>query len=164
MEMFFVILNLTVFIIYNILIIRKFNIPESLSETTYLMGNKYWVFPLICGLFVFTILPIWLNIPPHNFNYIKFFSCGGLLFVGATPFFKQKFEGKIHYVAAIISLLGFISWFLLNGLYIWVLIDLIIFICSILILNKKNFVYYGEVITWITLLIFLLTLGSTTPT
>lgn len=156
MELFFIILNLIIFIIYNIFIIRNFNIPESLSETTYLMGNKYWLFPLICGLFVFTILPIWFGILPSSYGYIKFFSCIGLLFVGATPFFKKEFDGRIHYTAAIISLLGFISWFLLNGLYIWIIVDIILFICSILILDKKNFVYYGEVIVWITLLIYLI--------
>ena len=151
------ILNILIFLGYNIYIISNFGIPESLSITTYLMGKYYWVFPLICGFFTFTVLPIWLVHYPTTWECLKFLSCSGILFVGTTPFFKRQVDSIIHYTAAILSSVSFVLWMIISGFYWWVGIGLILFIIALMI-NKKNAVYYGEIIMWFMLLIFLIIL------
>lgn len=151
-----IILNLIIFIGYNTYIIKKFGIPESLSATTYLMGQYYWIFPLICGFFTFTILPVWLIQYQSAWDVLKFFSCAGILFVGATPFFKKQLDGKIHYTSAIISAVCFITWMIINGFYLWVVRGAIVLLIILLFSKFKNFVYYGEIVLWLTLLLFLI--------
>lgn len=151
-----IILNFIIFIGYNAYIIKKFGIPESLSITTYLMGKYYWIFPLICGFFTFTVLPIWLMQYPTTWDFLKFLSCVGILFVGATPFFKKEFDGKIHYTAAILSAVCFITWMIICGFYWWLCIGGALFIILLIFWKLKNIVYSGEIVLWLMLLLFLI--------
>lgn len=157
LSLILIILNIIIFVSYNVCILKRFGVPESLSITTYLTEKYYWIFPTICVLFTFTILPVWLNILPGVLDGLKFLACLGILFVGATPFFQNVFDGKIHYTAAIISTAAFMIWMLCSGFHWWIAGGLVLFILSLFIWGKKNVVYYGEVILWIMLLIVLMT-------
>ena len=155
---FVLLFNLFIFLAYNIYTLIEYGIPESLSETTYLFGNKHnWLFTLLCFVVSFCLLPIWLSVD-FNFDFIKFLSIAPLLFVGVTPYFKEGIQKTIHYTSAIISFISILLWFLMNGLYNWLIGMSIIFIILELLFDKTKYVYYLEIVVWLSLIMYLLSL------
>lgn len=84
-------------------IIKSKELPESLSATAYLWPR--WVFPTIMTFTGFGLLPCWLELSEgHPLQFLVFLSCIGLVFVGATPNFRNdKLEYSIHMKAAYIA-------------------------------------------------------------
>ena len=149
------IINIVLFLVYNLYIIHKYHIPSSLSETAYLLDKQYWLFTILCLLTSFSILPIWFEIGSSDWNFLKFLSIIGLIFTGVTPFFKKGLDQKIHYTASILTCVCFLTWLGLNGFW-WTLgIGTGIF-AILTAIDYKNVVYYGEVACWMGLLIQLL--------
>ena len=88
------ILCLIVTIVYNTYIILKYKkIPESLSETSYLLGgNKRFIFTGYCVITSFLLLPILLELTTASFQIMPFIFCGGLLFAGCSPLFREGLD------------------------------------------------------------------------
>lgn len=113
------ILATIIFMVYNIICIKFFSVPKSLSATHYLWKNKNeklkFVFPVFIVIIVALLLPSWIQISEgSNFQFTAFLSAASLLFVGAAPNFKNVgLEDKVHTVAAILSAIFAISWILL---------------------------------------------------
>lgn len=157
MELLILVFNLLIFITYNVYILKEFGVPESLSETTYLLKDKHWIFTLLCFITTFTLLPLWFGVcNNHNFDFLKFFSLGSLLFVGATPFFKESLQRQIHYISAIVCFVSIILWFFLQHLLLYIAVYIILFIFSMFIFKKENYVYVAEIILWFMIIIFLM--------
>lgn len=146
------------FIFYNIFILWKFGIPESLSATSYLFKEKYnqhWWFSLICVIIIIGLFPNWVTISTLNTQFLVFLSCCGILFIGASPFFLKGMEKPIHYISGIITTITFILWFILNGYYLW-LIYIGITCIPFIIWKPKCFIYFIEIIAYIFAIIFLI--------
>lgn len=157
MELLILTFNLLIFIIYNVYILKEFGVPESLSETTYLLKDKYWIFTLLCFITSFTLLPLWLGVcNNHNFDFLKFFSLGSLLFVGSTPFFKESLQKQIHYTSAIICFISIILWFFMQNFLTYIMIYILLAIFSSFIVKKENYIYIAEIILWFIIIIFLI--------
>ena len=109
-----IILCLLITLLYNsYIIIRHKKIPESLSETSYLLGgNKRYFFTVYCIL-VCLLLPILLEITPTNYQIIPFIFCGGLSFAGCSPLFREGLDKKIHYISAYIAFGAYILYMIL---------------------------------------------------
>ena len=99
------------FIVYNIVALNKFGIPNSLSETFYLWNGvkKHlgYVFTGMMGGMTFTLLPAWLEIGntisswSQYLNCLIFLACGAIMFVGVAPAFrKDEMESTVHCTAA----------------------------------------------------------------
>lgn len=112
---------LLIFLIYNGIIIMKFGMPSSLSDTFYLLQNKKkglgYVFTAMMTVMSFTLLPSWLSITDaiptweHNFTFLAFFACAGILFVGAAPAFRNVgIENKVHMISAKLCAVFAIAW------------------------------------------------------
>lgn len=92
------IITAVLFIIYNVFVLYKFGIPESLSATSYHFKEKYnqhWWFSLICLIIITGLFPIWISISSEITQFLVFLSCSGILFIGASPFFF-KWNGKTN--------------------------------------------------------------------
>lgn len=142
-------------ILYNLyFIIRNKGIPESFSNTSYLLqkwGLNYNWFTIFCIGNGVMLLPIWLMLSTTNTAFLAFLSCSGLIFVGTTPLYHQDFQHTIHWVSGILCVLCAVLWLVFNGFWVCVSIIAMLFILSI-ILNYKNCVYWIEIITLFTLL------------
>lgn len=156
MELTIITINLFIFLISNYYILKNFGVPESLSETTYLLKSKYWLFTLLCVFISFSLMPLWLNIYDNNqFEFLKFFALSSLLFVGSTPFFKESIQKTIHYSSAIMCFLSVILWFISQNLFLYIILFFILMICGLCLFNKKKYVYIAEISLWFIILLFL---------
>ena len=119
--------------------------PKSLSETYYLWPK--WVFPSVMTLVGSSMLPVWLETTEgSSLQFLSFFSCIGLIFVGCVPDYRNdKGEYQIHvicgYLAAATALLSLI--FVLNTWWIF-LISLLVNYLSDIKRFKEHYVYHVE--------------------
>lgn len=98
------ILALIIILLYiGIMIYKNKGVPDSISATYYILQNKYW-FQFVMIFSGVLLLITLLNIIPSGIQFLAFLSCLGLILVGISPNFKEKFEGKIHKAGAIISI------------------------------------------------------------
>lgn len=151
------ILFIIISLIYNLYIILKYKtIPVSLSETSYILGGfkRYW-FSAYCITTVMLILPLLLMTIPENLAFLGFLMCGGLLFAGLSPMFKNGMDKTLHYTSSMFSFIIFIifmifimGWFYL-ALYVWLL--------ALLTLCKKEcYVYFAEILVYIFIILFII--------
>lgn len=152
------IITCCIFIIYNIFILTKFGVPESLSATSYLLEKKFkqhWWFTIICVNITIGLLPNWIEIGYENTQCLVFLACGGIMFIAVSPFFKDGLDKPVHYGSGIITALCFILWFLLNGYWFWLLY--VVFLSVILIIWKpKCYTYFIEIVAYFISCVFLL--------
>lgn len=98
-------ISIFIFVVYITAILIKFKIvPESLSNTYYMLGKWGPLFTLMMFACAFTILPPMLDVTNLNFQFVSFFCPAAICFVGAAPNFKKdKMEGRVHVISAYIS-------------------------------------------------------------
>lgn len=113
-----ILLFLTILIsVYLLGCIIKFGIPNSLSETYYLLGKCGWIFQvLMLGIGGF-LLPVWLSLSEETYQFLVFLACASLCFVASAPCFKLELQGKVHYSAAAICCVSVFAWQILEGLW-----------------------------------------------
>ena len=118
-------------------------VPESLSATYYLLGNRGWLFQLVMGMTGLLLLPVWVSVSKVCLQHLAFFACGGLLFTAVAPAFKLKLEGAVHYSAAVVCCVCAVLWQVLEGLWdITLPFALIGWMCY---LQWKNWCFWLEV-------------------
>lgn len=130
-------------------------IPESISETSYLWTGKINWFSIYCVALVGSLITPWILMTPESYQFICFLACAGILACGTTPFFKEKFQGKIHYTGGIIAMLCWLIWMILGGYWIALIIGSILFI-ALTIIKKDSWVFWAELIGLIILFILIL--------
>ena len=96
---FLIVLATLVYIAYDWASVKKNkDWPETLSDTYYLWPK--WVFPSVMTLVGFSMLPVWLDATEgSNLQFLSFFSCMCLIFVGCAPDYKNdKGQYNIHVI------------------------------------------------------------------
>lgn len=93
------------------------SIPESLSDTYYILKDKGYLFQLAVSIVAITLLPIWLSLAKEHYQFLPFIGCSSLLFVASAPSFKLKLDGIVHYTSASLCCTASIIWQLVEGLY-----------------------------------------------
>ena len=139
-------------IAYNTYIICKYKrIPESLSETSYMLCKDKWLFISYCVIIGGLMLPLLLDITPENFQCFPFFICGGLIMAGASPLYRNGLDKYVHYVS---SMFAFISFLIYLGIYNWLmLLTVILLLCFYYIaIDKKTIIYSAEIVALIYLI------------
>lgn len=91
---------MAIFTLYIGIIIDKYGLPSSVSETFYLLpvGSK-WLFTAMCWAVCAVIVP-WMDRSPEDLQFLGFLSIIGLLVVGTAAPFKKDFVHSVHYWAA----------------------------------------------------------------
>lgn len=74
-------------------------VPSSISATFYRIRHK-WVFQVAMFLSGGLLMPALLEATPEPIEFLAFLGCAGVILVGASPNFKDRFEGRIHKVGA----------------------------------------------------------------
>lgn len=139
---------------YTVSVVKMFGVPPSLSDTFYLLQNKYpnkstkWLFTILCFTTMFTVLIPWLDISKESIQFLCFMAASGLGFVGAAPHFKG-YEYNIHVAGTIFCALGSQLWLLLSGYWYAPLIALAIMAIPAF-KQKKNYVFYAEMAAFLS--------------
>lgn len=146
-------INFIITILYQYFIIKQFKkIPESISETSYLLGTKNYIFSIYCIITALLLFYPWITCTYITYQFLCFLGCSGVLFAGLTPLFREGVQKYIHYAAGGIAFISGVIWLILSQYYLFIFIDIILFILLTLI-RKKSFVYWAEIIFLLTLLL-----------
>lgn len=95
-------------------------IPTCISATYYLLPKHKGLFQIAMIAGGFLALPAWIEASPDTWQFLSFFGCAGLVFVGAAPAFLDHFEGKVHYTATAIAAAAAILWLILASEWSWI--------------------------------------------
>ena len=151
------ILTLLITLLYNsYMIIRYKKIPESLSETSYLLGgNKRYWFTGYCFTICLLLLPQLFNVTNDDLLILPFIFCGGLAFAGCSPLFRNGIDKIVHYSSAHTAFVAYILYMIFCMNWWWVLGYAIILgiLCAI---RWKTFVYWAEMLALFELCLFIL--------
>ena len=134
---------LTAYLIYAIRQIKS--VPDSISDTYYQLEKRdcpKWLFQLTMVAAAYVMLPAWIDQSNVNIQFLAFLSCAGLTFVGMSPLFKLKLEGKVHYVSAAICGGCAVLWLILSGM--WYLPALFFFVAIVLAYRWSRLMFWVE--------------------
>ncbi len=132
-----------------------FGIPPSLSETFYLWG-KYKLSWLFSVTMVVVAALTWLGLTqtlPEKYLWAAWLSVTGLIFVAATPCFKQEYQGKIHTTSAMLCAVAAVVLCCLLGQYITLASSVVVFTIACLINKRKNLVFWAEMAAFFSLFV-----------
>lgn len=144
-----------VMLLYQYMIYRVFGIPDSISQTWYLLNrgnNKHGVYfqflLLVLGAFLWAMYPI----TTHEYSYLFILAGMGAVFVGMATKFKDKIEGIAHYGGAIILIFGtaLAQYFVFGHTFPLSLLGIGL---PILISNLPHRIYWYEVYAFAVLMV-----------
>lgn len=84
-------------------------VPDCVSRCWYVI--KYWHYVFLTGA-AFILLPALMEVTNQDWQFLAFFTCAGVLFVGAAPSYFEKSQKTVHEVSAIFSAASSIMWLL----------------------------------------------------
>lgn len=147
------------FVVYNIVALILYGVPQSLSNTHYLFKQSNeslkFLFPAFITLLCFFLIPCWLQISEGSvFQFTAFLSGGSLLFVGCSPYFKNgDLEGMVHSISAYCCAGFAILWIILVTKLWWIILIVLGFIVAIAFITKTwktCYIYWLEMVAFIS--------------
>lgn len=87
--------------------LSKKGLPDCISAYYYELGK---VFSILMALMAFCLLYVMLDVTPEDRQFLAFLACGGILFVGVAPNYKEDVESSVHKTAAVISGVCSVLW------------------------------------------------------
>lgn len=150
------------FLMYNIVCLILFGVPKSLNQTYYLFKERInalkVLFPVMIGLIVVFLLPCLFSISEDSaFQFMAFLSMVALLFVGFCPtFLNSNFDNKLHTIATYIYATYALLWIIFVTPYWYIILIMAGIISVIATLTKtwkKSYIYWLEMITFISIFI-----------
>lgn len=121
-----IIIAALLFALYLGIAIACFGLPESLSETHYLYGERFasfgkCLFPVFMVAFCGLLMPSVLDVTDGSeYQFLGFLMLAALMFVGVAPCFRLSFEGRVHTVAAVMSAVFGMSFSIVFGGWVYV--------------------------------------------
>lgn len=158
------------FTVYNIVILYKFGVPVSLSDSFYLLNGVKkglgFLFTAMMVSMAFCLMPGWLEITEtitswsKNFTALPFLAAAGIAFVGAAPAFrKNEVEKLVHGISAYLAAAFSILWICIVC-YEVALIVLPISVFVIVVLGLSTKTLKSSKIYWLEMLAFLATFAT----
>lgn len=97
---------------YLAVYIIKHGVPNSISETYYHVGRR-WTFSAALAAVGLLLMVPWVE--AGKYEFCAFFACAAVLFVAASPQFRDSWVSRIHYGAAAVMGLSSAVWLIFNG-------------------------------------------------
>lgn len=147
-------ISIFVFVLYLTGIIMYKGIPNSISESYYVIGEdklESSLFTWFCWLVGGTLLPYWLE---TGGGFLSFFACGALGFVGTAPMFKSN-EKTIHFASAAMCFVAAYLWLILNSMTLFFISLAVLVIASFF----KNRMFWWEVTAFVSIYTSLILIG-----
>ena len=130
---------------YLACVVAKFGIPQSISDTYYLLDKQGWLFQLALAATSFCVVPSLIDASTEYTKFLAFLACAGLAFVAAAPLFKMELEGKVHFTSAYICCGSLVLWQIFNTSWI---VPLVCFaLVSIPMLKDRKYMWWMEIAT-----------------
>jgi len=145
----YLLLSAAIFIAYNVVIVMRYGILESISASYYALPERYrYIFTLtlwsFSGLIAITATTPYL-----------FLACGGIMFVGAAAEFREDLTDMVHYFGAVTGIVMGLVHLVVVGMYHLTVAYILIFL-SFLIFGKRSKVFWIEVFAFYTIVIGLI--------
>ncbi len=138
---------LTAYIVYAVSVC---GLPWSLSDTYYQLkkrGRPAWLFQTAMILPAALLMPVWIEYSSESIQFLGFLACGGLMFVGSAPLFKEEFQSKVHYAGTGIAGLATILWVCLSGMW-W--LPIVAFpVAGIIMLKYQRWLFFAEMAAFV---------------
>lgn len=112
--------SLAIILTYVGVMVKKNGIPYSISDTFYSLEHKLW-FGATMWLTSLLLMPSILVFTPENYQFLAFFMCVGLMFVGVAPNFKKGMDRPVHIGATCVSAISSQVWIILTQPYVLLL-------------------------------------------
>ena len=87
-------LSLLTLVAYIGYALKVCGLPASLSDTYYILKDKHrpsWLFQLAMVLCPMLLVPVCFELSSESVQFLSFLACGGLMFVGTAPLFKEDY-------------------------------------------------------------------------
>jgi hypothetical protein len=130
--------------------VRMCGVPWSLSDTYYQLnkrGRPAWLFQMAMIIPAMLLMPVWIDRSTDDLQFLAFLSCGGLMFVGSAPLFKEEFQGRVHYTGTVIAGLATILWVCLSGM--WYLPAVAFPVAGIIMLRYRKWLFWAEMAAFV---------------
>nr|WP_320947434.1 hypothetical protein [Bacteroides intestinalis] len=143
-------LSLILLTIYIMYAVRMCGVPWSLSDTYYQLKKRNrpaWLFQMAMIIPAMLLMPVWIDRSTDDLQFLAFLSCGGLMFVGSAPLFKEEFQGRVHYTGTVIAGLATILWVCLSGM--WYLPAVAFPVAGIIMLRYRKWLFLAEMAAFV---------------
>lgn len=159
------------FMLYNVIAILSFGIPESLTKTFYKYKEHHDAFKFMYYVFValmcILLTPCWLKLSDTNFEQdVAIINSLILLFTGALPIILKSDEDNDKPLVEILEKLisyccsmFFIIWIVTATPYWWIVLLIAIIVTIISLITKswnKCYTYWIEIIAFVSTFIAIL--------
>lgn len=141
-------ISIAFFTIYLIGVTFYKGVPDSISDSYYLLGEGKPIsslFTIFCWVVGGFLLPYWIDYSSTDFDLLPFIACSSLIFVGSAPLFKS-YQKRIHLVSAIVCLISAYLWAILYGSH--VIASFGVFASFFVNIVSKKKVFWIEVIAF----------------
>ncbi len=101
-----------VLVLYLAMYIVRHGVPESISETYYHVGRRWTFSATLAAVGILLFVP-WVS--AGQLEFCAFLACASVLFVAASPQFRDSWVSRIHYGAAIVMGAASVAWLIFNG-------------------------------------------------
>ena len=138
---------LTMYIVYAV---RMCGVPWSLSDTYYQLKKRNrpaWLFQMAMIIPAMLLMPIWLECSTGNTQFLAFLACGGLMFVGTAPLFREEFQSKVHYAGTAIAGVATILWVCFSEM--WYLPAVACPVAGIIMLRWRKWLFWAELAAFV---------------
>lgn len=144
------IISLIILTTYIVYAVRMCGVPWSLSDTYYQLKKRNrpaWLFQMAMIIPAMLLMPVWIDRSTDDLQFLAFLSCGGLMFVGSAPLFKEEFQGRVHYTGTVIAGLATILWVCLSGM--WYLPAVAFPVAGIIMLRYRKWLFLAEMAAFV---------------
>lgn len=133
-------LSALILLVYVVVFVSFHGLPESVSDSYYCIKHK-WMFSLIVAVCGALLLIPWLTLN-DDFQCFAFLSVASLMFIAASPAFKEGLTRSVHIGAAIILGVSAFAWLILTSGVPYIAITAIL---AGLLFDRRRFVFWLEV-------------------
>lgn len=124
---------------YVIVFVSFHGLPESVSDSYYCIHHK-WMFSLMVAVCGGLLLIPWLTLN-DDFQCFAFLSVASLMFIAASPAFKEGLTRSVHIGASVVMFAGAILWeSFCGGLWMPLVLGIIL-----ALLMRRNAVFWLEI-------------------
>lgn len=114
-------------------------LPDSLSDTYY-HNEKKWLFPAVTVTAGATAVIPLMETTTDSYRFVAFFIIAAIMFVAASPAFKETMVGEVHAISATVLGLAALIWLILTIGMPWLAAA-----CAIAgVIDHKRFLFWIE--------------------
>lgn len=138
---------LTMYIVYAVSVC---GVPWSLSDTYYQLKKRNrpaWLFQVAMIIPAMLLMPVWLECSTEDIQFLGFLACGGLIFVGTAPLFREEFQSKVHYAGTAIAGVATILWVCFSEM--WYLPVVAFPVSGIIMLRWRKWLFWAELAAFV---------------